>query len=428
MNFLRKSTAYSKKTFAVYNFFTPWALVIATAVTALIFFKQSTIGEAASLQELIETLLQVNSIVFGINVIGLTINRSRESDWKTASSILKEIRDCTSILFSMHDHPNTSKLQRRKFINYECRIARVKELKFSSVDDKTDYYVYRKLWDGVWYQTSVSPFADILPNARGWPIQTLHEIVICAYRLLCTITEMRESGCCLLSEERGTQGTKLFLANLRKTCERTEAIQQRGLPTAIDMSEASRIISLGLYSTHYLSEEFGEQSGEPNWEPANLARFSCFYVETARWLTHMTRKLQQLRLANANARGWYSYEQMTDSTKARLGFEMLDKTTHCLNELSSTVMAEFGAAYRSSELKAAAIPGLGWAIGFLILTVTALPILQFWGDQTHASAIVIIIYFFGLNAFLESINFVSKLIRSPKIKVPFGTYSSRPPT
>ena len=426
-SFVEKTSAIFQLGTVSMGIFTPWTFLISAIVAFTLFFGVQCVNADLELDKIVETLFQVTVMVFGINVIGITINHGLELNWKTASSVLQQIEISVPKVFSFHDHWRTSKLKRKHFVEFQCCYVGIPRLKFQNDINEDDFYIYRPHSDGAWYQWVHSPFAEFEPEGKRWPIAIFHESVICAFRLLHTIIEMQKSGCCLVPGNGGTQGSRWFMEDLKEISEKVPEIRNGKPPAELDTREAIQILNLALYSSHYLEDEIRKQSAELNWTPKELAEFSVFYVEAISWLTYLTGKLQLLRVANIEARKGFSSEQFVEKIFNRLGNQALQDVVARMNELHSISLAEYGIANRFWQLKRAAVSGMGAAILYFVLTVIALPIFQIWGDDQYSIEALSLVYFFGIFAMLESINFTFKMIWLPKTISPIKPTHSRPP-
>jgi hypothetical protein len=411
------------------GFFSPPILAIAISTAALIIVFSGTHSTLEDRANTLRTLLQIESILLGMNMIGLTINVNQFGQSTNIRTLLSNVGVVIEPLYAQlyNAHPRDQKLQRHLFISFIACSTSIDELQLRSVEEEHDYFVYRPGWDGVWYQLIHSPFVDHNPKFERRALVALHESAIIAIRLIKQILEMRSSGCCLLSKNRGSNGTRWFL----ETLEKSEAVKvlaaSESVPVTVRPKLAALYINLSLDSGHYVQEEFREQLEELNWEPAKITHFACFCVRHALWMGFLWNKLQLFRAALISRRKAVSLDAVSERVRTRMGTALVYDAKPKLHKLEQSASAEFGVARRFWMLRQAAIPGIGWAMMFLAIAAVIWPVTASLRNETTAISVFSATYGVGLVALLESLVFAGALIWGLRAEEPFKPYGSRPP-
>lgn len=388
-----------------FGFASPPILAVALVTSASILLIPGEHFTPDDRSNTIRTLLQIASIIFGMNIVGFTLNANQFGQSTSIRSLLSAIAEIAEPLYEnmYNSHPRLQKLQRSSFISFITRSTSIADLRFENDQRTQDYYVYRPYWDGVWYQLVYSPFANHEPTSEATAIVALHEAALIAIRLIKQILEMRSSACCLLSRTRGSNGTRWFLEALETVSAQTHLRDFSSIPTKLTPQTAGHYINLCVDSGHYLQEELREQLAEPNWEPAKITLFACFFVRQTIWMGFLWVKLQLFRFALIGMRRQISWDKIGDRTKERMGLVSVQQAQPQLLKLLHTATAEFGVANRFWMVRQAAIPGIGWTMVFLSLTALTWPILASLGNAVAIAMVFAAVYGLGVVALLESL-------------------------
>lgn len=401
-------------------------LAIACTAASLIAFGPRADKSPENLWNLMRMLLQVTSIILGVNVIGATINTNQFGQAAAIRKLMTDINELIAPLFLplYIAHPRDQKLRRRSFFRFLVRGTPVGGLVFRRADEN-DFYVFRPSWDGAWYQTRTSPFADFEPQRKRLEVQIVHEAVLCAFTVLHYVSEMRAANCCLLSPTRGTNGVRWFLENLQKIQD-SLGINLATVPDTLTLAYSSALINLALEAAYYLEEELREQSDDPNWEPHQITHFSCYFLECTTWMGHLWCKIQSLRLQRLSHREGTSVETISEATILKMGVKVIAEIQPKISALSKVARAEYGVASRFWLIRHAAKPGIGWAVSFLTCAGVGWPLVLAIGSHAAMVTVFAIIYALGLTGLIQSLLFASKLIWGQKTLEPLAPIGSNP--
>jgi hypothetical protein len=406
------------------GFFSPPIMTVALTTSFVIFLVPRTTVAADDLSNTIRTLLQVASVIFGMNILGLTINVNQFGQAASIRALLVRMSELTGPLYDTfyNAHPRDQKLQRPSFVRSLVDSISIKTLQFENENGQYAYFTTRPNWDGIWYQLVYSPFSEHKPEWEKGAIAALHEAAIIAIRLLAQIHEMRSSGCCLLSKSRGSNGTRWFLGSFETI---DKGLFNERPPAKLSSITAALYINLCFNSGHYLQEEIREQLQEPNWEPAKVTHFACYFIRQTIWMGYLWQKVQVLRLARIKRR--ISGDKLLAQTSSRTGINQISEAKMQLLNLAQTAAAEFGVSSRFWAVRQAAIPGMGWTMLFLSITAVVWPIATSLGTAIVAAGVFAFAYGIGLVALLESLVFASVLIWGRRSQEPFKSYAALPP-
>jgi hypothetical protein len=404
-------------------------LIALAGATAFIVLLGSSAATIENQTNMIRVLLQIVATILGVNILGLTINTNQFGQSTSIRKLVSDTEGATAEIDSTYynAHPRDQALQRAHRITALVKSAPSGILMLRNEQKAEDYYVYRPFWDGVWYQISRSPFAEHSPAIERTGIELLHEATLCAIQVLRVARDMRRFDCGLLSEDRGSNGSRWFCTSLRKIQKSDELGMAQQSPVTIRLEKASHLINLAIASNHYMREELQEHTTEVNWQPHQLTGFLCFYIEHVKWMGFLWVKLQMLRLANIFARQGAWPKELPQATLERLGIGKIKSARNELQALAKIASAEFGVANRFWLVRQSAIPGLGWAMAFLFVAAILWPAGSLLLGANAQSVILSVTYGLGVLALLESLVFASGLIWARRIDPALPSVGSRPP-
>ncbi len=365
---------------------------------------------AGELDSAIQLLTQVLAVIVGVLLIGTTVYLSSYDLSDSLNQIhadLERVFDPVSEKY-FRGGRKRHKINRKEFRKLLFSKLKIKDYLFYQIegDNSQGYFIYRPYWDGVWYQVFDSPFKT---EGHGDPemfrIQAAHEVVICAYRVLAAVTSMRASNAALLSTKSGTQGSTSFLKALEKKPQQ----DFDNLPNTLPPGRAEAIVSLALYSSHYMWEELREHSEELNWEPFRLSQFQLAFVDYFIWLTSLIAKLQLMRMSNADARFHGISNRFSDKTKDNWSLDTLINSRQKAFDIRKKIFTAHGAARYFRKLKLLSIPGVGLAISALFLILIGWPFIKTANDSARLIGFAVL-YSTGIAALVESSIFLSRML------------------
>jgi hypothetical protein len=408
----------------------PPIVCLSVLASLSLFLVLNTAASPGSPSDILRGLVQVIATMLGVNILGLTINTNQFGQSSAIRKLILEIEECAEGIYPKYftAHSRDQKLMRTSAVRAIIAITPIQILILRNEQKPEDYYVYRPHWDGVWYQLGLSPFAKHVPEAERAAIGLLHEATLCAIRLLRHVREMKDRGCALLSEDNGTNGTRWFLEDLREVEKAIEWGTPDSSPVTIRADFAARLINAAIKSSYYMQEEFREHCNNPDWEPHRLTHFACFFVEHSIWMGFLWGKLQLMRLANINTRLEKHQEKIPQKTRERIGLDAVASAQEKFLALSKETNAEYGVANRFWQIRQAAVPGLGWAMLFLLLAFVLWPATIQLVSGRAQSVVLSIIYGIGAAALLESFVFAYGLVWRRSVGPAFSGLGSRPPS
>lgn len=124
----------------------------------------------------------------------------------------------------------------------------MRNLEFYAQDgeERETYFIYR--WDGVWYWTHECPFSDEEDRLFLGLVGAYHELAIMAYENLAQVRHLRDARLDLVSEKRGTNGSRWFLERLKES----SIASAKNLPPSISPDEARELIFHAFAAQHYM--------------------------------------------------------------------------------------------------------------------------------------------------------------------------------
>lgn len=397
------------------------------SITVIIFFtvyielksRLPLVPHIDGLENAIQFLSEVLAIIMGVLIIGFTVSLSSYAGYENLSALMQQLRDSTNPFFAefFAGGRNRHKLNDRKFRRRLLYRAKVKKLLFkicSGKDGKDEgWFIYRPHWDGVWYQVANSPFYRSNRNKYYLlQIQLLHEAVICAFKVLESINEFRISDAGLLSNKRGSNGTKWFLEYFKEY----KAKNNFELSSELSLEDAITAVSLALESEHYMQEEFQEHESNVNWTSIVLTNFQLKYVDYIKNMTYLIQKLQILRFANINKRCNSKLSQSQYKTQITESL-WLNKLTALRKDLASIrgkIVSSYGVAKYFHNLKWRSIPGLALSSFVLILLLFGWPYLKWASGMTLRIEVFAFLYAATIASVIESFYFLAFLILKQK--------------
>ena len=420
-----------------FGFIAPMTVAIGCATASLIVFGPKADKSPENLWNLMRILLQITSLILGVNVIGVTINTNQFGQAAAIRKLIADIDELAGSLFWPLSiaHPKLRPpyirgtredyARRRLFIGYLVRATAIGNLVFRRAH-KNDFYVFRPWWDGVWYQTEKSPFANVEPQGKRVEVETIHHVALCAFSVLHYVSEMRAANCCLLSPTRRpiSMGVRWFLDDLQKLQENL-GVSLAKVPDSLSVADSSALINIALEAAHYLYQELREQSDNSNWQPHQITHFSCYFLECITWIGYLWCYIQLLREQRLHFHRGISVEAMSATTLSKMRMGVKEIRPKIL-QLSVAAKAEYGVASRFWLIRQAAKPGIGWAVGFLACAGLGWPLVLTTGSHAAMVTVFAIIYALGLTAFLESLLFASKLTWGQKTPEPLARIGSNP--
>jgi hypothetical protein len=318
-----------------------------------------------SMDKDITLITQILSIIIGISLIGITVHLSSYSLSDKLIALLEEIETTTEPIYEpfFGGHSADKKLDNSDFNKYIFRSVKIDRLIFSdsTQDSYPDYYVFRPYWDGVWYQVFKSPFKDKVKEKDELVcVAHLHEMIICAAKALGFVYELRKSGSCLLSPNIGSQGSRWFLEELGKETGKLTTLKRGLVPDELSKEEGFDIVSLAVYSTHYMWDELSEYSENVNWDPYKLSQFQVIFLDYFLWLSYFIAKFQLLRMAIIKKRFPYILKKLSDKTRRNLFLQELADAKEKISDVRRKSISELGVSKHYFEVKRSSIPGIGF--------------------------------------------------------------------
>ena len=415
----------------------PMIVAIACATASLIVFGSKADKSPENLWNLMRILLQITSLILGVNVIGVTINTNQFGQAAAIRKLIADINELAGSLFWPLSIPHPKlrppiirglvtredHARRRLFIGYLVRATAIGNLVFRGAH-KNDFYVFRPRWDGVWYQTVKSPFANVEPTTKPVEVSTIHEVALCAFTVLHYVSEMRAANCCLLSPTRGSMGVKWFLDDLQKLQENL-GVSLAKVPDSLSLADSSALINTALEAAYYLEQELREQSDNPNWQPHQITHFSCYFLECITWIGYLWDNIQLLREQRLHFHRGISVKAMSETTLSKMRMRV-EEIRPKIFQLSTAAKVEYGVASRFWLIRQASKPGIGWAVVFLACAGVGWPLGLTTGSHATMVTVFAIIYALGLTALLESLVFAWKLTWVQKTPEPLARIGSNP--
>jgi hypothetical protein len=150
-------------------------MTVALITSFVIFLVPRTTVAADDLSNTIRTLLQVASVIFGMNILGLTINVNQFGQAASIRALLVRMSELTGPLYDTfyNAHPRDQKLQRPSFVRSLVDSISIKTLQFENENGQYAYFTTRPNWDGIWYQLVYSPFSEHKPEWEKGAIAAL---------------------------------------------------------------------------------------------------------------------------------------------------------------------------------------------------------------------------------------------------------------
>lgn len=363
------------------------------------------------LESSIQLLSQILAMVMGVLLIGTTVSLNSYEGSDSINSIQIEIDKAATPLLDrfFSGGRRAHKIARRSFLNSSLDRPAIENLQFFYPDTQLEdqWFIYRRNWDGVWYQVSNSPFADSsMPKEQSHQVQSIHEAAICAYTTLESISDFRRAGCALLTKSHGTNGSRWFLEKFAKHVSSCNL----SLPPKATLAQVKSVISLALESQHYMREELVEHSENIAWEPHALTEFQHRFSEYVVSMIHLIYKLQLLRLANVERR-WPGVTQRFDSeTKRKLFLKELNELQVELKVIKKKIVSAHGAASYFHSIKKMSALGVGIALVVLIALLAGWPFLKYTSDASIRILGFATLYAAGIAALVESSWFLGRLL------------------
>lgn len=365
----------------------------------------------SDLESSIQLLSQILAMVVGVLLIGTTVSLNSYEGSDTINSIQIEIDKAVTPLFDriFSGGRQAHKISRRWFLNFALNRPAIEGLQFFNPDAQSDgqWFIYRPNWDGVWYQVFNSPFVDSsMTDERSHQVQSIHEAAICAYTVLESISDFRQSNCALLTKSHGTNGSRGFLERFEKHVNSNGA----SLPPKATLAQVKSVIALAIESQHYMREELAEHSENVAWEPHVLTKFQNGFTEYVVSMIHLVSKLQMLRLANAGQRCPGITERFDSTTKKKLFLKELNKLLEELTPIKKKIVSAHGAASYFHSIKKMSALGIGIALVVLIALLAGWPFLKYTSDASIRILGFATLYAAGIAALVESSWFLGRLL------------------
>lgn len=345
-----------KKSFPEIISFCIFIFIVLSIVTCC--FNDKT--KITELDAYISLITQVLSVLVGFAYVGTTFHLSGYSVSEPMSDLLKSIEKVARKIKKIHlqGPPKKAKIRKDTFLSRVMLNVGIEVLQLR--DDSDQYYVFRPYWDGVWYQVFWSPYKEKTSSKEQlFSIECLHEVTICAAKIVGIIHELRHNNINLLTHNQGSQGSRNFIKKFEELIEKYSSLKNGDLPNHINIDDSILITYIAIYSEHYMLEELNNYSEEVNWEPYELAYFEVVINEYMLWICYLIHHIQRLRFSLVERRTPGLTEKFSDTTIKKLGFEDLSKQKKKILELRKSAINIYGVNKRYKEIKQASIPGIG---------------------------------------------------------------------
>src|SRR5882724_448608 len=234
-------------------------------------------------------LVSVLAITNAISLLGANTYLARYSAFDKINEIFSAVSKITLDNQERFDgHPRKSKFARHDFYSWLFSRIVIESVDLSNTIRR---YTWRPYWDGIWFFGSGDYNRPYVGDLRVF--LTFHELLLTAIVVLRHVIRLRDTKAFVIESGSGSQGSRSFLATLRKY----ERILRAPLGS-LSREDAIRLIKLAEHSTHYMFEEFRSQLRGQTWEEYRKLRFINLFVEYLIWLTYFQGKFLEMRAMN----------------------------------------------------------------------------------------------------------------------------------
>lgn len=253
--------------------------------------------------ELMGNMLKVVGSFLTIALIGISLYAGRAVEIEDTESALAEVEQFRDFLFEGYAKFGNSRRARYgiKQLHYPFLrrlLVGVRSNSFTfKVKDKRKWrslFMYRPYLDGVWYHGYEWNVGDIRPegNIPDEYQFKLHEALFCSIQSLYFLSRNRKKGLYLITERRGSNGSRWFLEAFKKIESR---IKYAPRLRHVNVSAAEESIKLLIKSIWYTDEELKRRTEEFPLSPEKEFQFFLNYVQYIRWMGEFIDKVNQAR-------------------------------------------------------------------------------------------------------------------------------------
>ncbi|MFM0473778.1 hypothetical protein PQR29_22355 [Paraburkholderia strydomiana] len=359
---------------------------------------------ASDLDSSIQLLTQVLAVSVTIMLVGVTVYSSSYDISDSVDGFSKTLKTAMRPFLDLFfEKTKTGMKYRTKSFRRSLEVfPPMRNLEFYAQDgeERETYFIYR--WDGVWYWTHECPFSDEEDRLFLGLVGAYHELAIMAYENLAQVRHLRDARLDLVSEKRGTNGSRWFLERLKES----SIASAKNLPPSISPDEARELIFHAFAAQHYMGEEFSRRQEEVDWSPDEVTRFYAIYIEYLITLTQFVEKVQKVRMFNVLTRFPETENAINQRANKVFHFELIYKCRSELFELKKKIISVRGVAKYFSGIRRASIPGIGFALLILFMILLCWPFVKFSMTISVRLKFFSALYGLGISALFESAIFL----------------------
>lgn len=367
-----------------------------------------TSTSASDLDSSIQLLTQVLAVSVTIMLVGVTVYSSSYDISDSVDGFSKTLetamRPFSDLFF---EKTKTGKKFRTKSFRRSLKVfPPMRNLEFYAQDgeEQKPYFIYR--WDGVWYWTHECPFSDEENQFFLRLIGAYHELAIMAHENLVQVRHLRDARLNLVSEKRGTNGSRWFLEGLKES----RISNAKSLPRSISPDEAHELIFHAFAAQHYMEEEFYKRQEEVDWSPDEVTRFYAIYIQYLIALTQFVEKVQKVRVFNILTRFPKSENAINQRVNESFHFKVIYKCRSELFEIRKKMISVRGVAKYFSGIRKASIPGIGFALLVLVMILLCWPFAKLSMPISVRLRFFSSLYGLGISALFESAIFLLRIL------------------
>lgn len=375
-------------------------LVFIITFISLVFFLRKA-QKLDFLDNSIQLLSQIIAVIVGFLSIGSSIYLTSYDASETLNTLQQRLEKIMStIRKTWYGNRNKRhKVTKGPFRNYLINSIKISflDLFFNKQGEQWPLFIYRYYMDGVWYNNIESSRLAEIDNASKHSVQSLHEVYICAFKVLTIVQRIRNSGSALVFPNNCTQGSTSFINDL----DTLNIKEDSPLPFEETKENAKKIITMAIRSQHYMEEEIRDHTENENWEPYQQSKFQFATTDYLLWLIYFINKLYLLRLSHLETKYPEILSKLSKESLEKFDIKPINNLKTEIFSARDKVTVVYGKSRYFRKLKRSSIPGIGLSSIVLFIVLFTWPFLK--ASSINAQIIGFsLLYSMGIASLLES--------------------------